>query len=228
MTLAARMKARMAEKAVSQAELARQVGVAQPTIAKLMNGASRSSGHLHRIARVLETTPAYLSGETDDPDMGALPLPTLESVIHQFGQVMVPLVDLAAGSARGDPGGANDADPTGDTAPARFEPFRRDRLEPLVMGGFSDLFACEASGDAMVPTLMPGALCLVDRAQTEIREQDRIWAVGYAGMTMLRRVRRAADRGYRLLADNPVVIDIEADGGEVTILGRVVWQGGPA
>lgn len=212
MTLAARMKARMAEKAVSQAELARQVGVAQPTIAKLMNGASRSSGHLHRIARVLETTPAYLSGETDDPDMGALPLPTLELIIEQFGQVMVPLIDLVAGDTA--------------EAPARFEPFRRERLEPLMAGSFSDLFACEVSGDAMVPTLLPGTLCVVDRAQVEVREQDRIWAVEHAGMAMVRRVRRTADGRHLLLADNPVVSDTEAGAGELTILGRVVWRGG--
>ena len=202
----------MTEQGMSQAELARQVGIAQPTIAKLLNGSSRSSSHLHRIARVLQTTPAYLSGETDDPDTGALPLPTLELIAEQFGQVMVPLVDLAADDAA--------------EAPARFEPFRRERLEPVMTGSFSDLFACEMSGDTMAPTLMPGALCLVDRAQVEIREQDRIWAITYAGMGIVRRVRRTGGGGYRLLADNAVVSDIEAGADEITVLGRVVWRGG--
>lgn len=53
---------------LSQARLARLVGVAQPTIFKLLNGDSQNTRHLHRIARALKTTPAYLTGETDDPE----------------------------------------------------------------------------------------------------------------------------------------------------------------
>lgn len=52
---------------LSQSELARRVGVRQPTIFKVVSGSSSQSKHLHRIARELGTTPAYLSGETDDP-----------------------------------------------------------------------------------------------------------------------------------------------------------------
>lgn len=62
---------------LSQAELARRVGVRQPTIFKLTSGGGYGSKHLHRIARELGTTPAYLSGETDDPEEGAPPAPEL-------------------------------------------------------------------------------------------------------------------------------------------------------
>lgn len=58
---------------VSQSELARRVGVSQTTIAKLLSGKGYGSKHLHRIARELQTTPAYLEGETDDPNLGAPP-----------------------------------------------------------------------------------------------------------------------------------------------------------
>lgn len=53
---------------ISQSELARRVGITQGTIAGLLSGKSRSSAHLHKIARELGTTPAYLMGETDDPE----------------------------------------------------------------------------------------------------------------------------------------------------------------
>lgn len=53
---------------LSQSELARRVGVAQPTIYKLLKTSKKGSAHLHKIARELETTPAYLSGEVDIPD----------------------------------------------------------------------------------------------------------------------------------------------------------------
>lgn len=53
---------------LTQAELARRVGVAQPTIFGLINSNKIGSKHLHRIARELETTSAFLSGETEDPE----------------------------------------------------------------------------------------------------------------------------------------------------------------
>lgn len=53
---------------MSQAELARRIPVDQSTINGLIRGHSRSSKHLHRIARELQTTAAYLTGETDDPE----------------------------------------------------------------------------------------------------------------------------------------------------------------
>lgn len=59
----------------SQSWLARQVGVTQPAINGLIRGSSRSSAHLHKIARALLTTPEYLTGESDDPDQNAPPPP---------------------------------------------------------------------------------------------------------------------------------------------------------
>lgn len=53
---------------MSQSELARRLGLRQSTINMLIKGGSQGSKHLHRIARELGTTPAYLSGETDDPE----------------------------------------------------------------------------------------------------------------------------------------------------------------
>lgn len=53
---------------LSQAELARRVGLSQPTIYNLIHKGKKGSTKLHVIARVLRTTPAYLTGETDDPE----------------------------------------------------------------------------------------------------------------------------------------------------------------
>lgn len=77
MIVGERVESRMKAAGLSQAELARRVGVAQPTIFKLIRSSKKGSVHLHRIARILGTTPAYLSGETDDPDEGAPPPPEL-------------------------------------------------------------------------------------------------------------------------------------------------------
>lgn len=71
---------------ISQGKLARAAGVSQGTIGKLEAGISSGSSHLHRIARALETTPAYLTGELDDPSEGApppAPAPTLQLITMQ-------------------------------------------------------------------------------------------------------------------------------------------------
>jgi transcriptional regulator with XRE-family HTH domain len=64
---AERLREAMTKRLLSQSELARRVGVTQTTIRKLVSGTGYGSKYLHRIARELETTPAYLEGETDDP-----------------------------------------------------------------------------------------------------------------------------------------------------------------
>lgn len=62
------MAERMKIRGLSQAELARRVGVSQPTIFKLIHENKSGSRVLHLVAKELETTPDYLSGETDDPE----------------------------------------------------------------------------------------------------------------------------------------------------------------
>ena len=67
MPLGERIKLLLAQRGLSQSELARRVGLRQSTMNMLANGRSQGSKHLHKIARELGTTPAYLTGETDDP-----------------------------------------------------------------------------------------------------------------------------------------------------------------
>ena len=64
---------------ISQSELARRVGVTQQTIYKLVSGTTYGSKHIHKIARELDTTPAYLMGETDDPHADLPAPPDLDS-----------------------------------------------------------------------------------------------------------------------------------------------------
>lgn len=66
--IADRLKARMEACELSQAALAREVGVSQQSIGRLVSGEALGSRYLHKIATALHTTPAYLTGETDDPD----------------------------------------------------------------------------------------------------------------------------------------------------------------
>lgn len=68
MTLGERIEELLLERGVSQSELARRAKVPQTTLNSLIRRPRRTSPHLLKIARELGTTPAYLVGETDDPD----------------------------------------------------------------------------------------------------------------------------------------------------------------
>jgi len=52
---------------LSRAELARRVGVKPQSLEPIENGEVRRTGYLLEIAEVLETSPEWLCGLTDDP-----------------------------------------------------------------------------------------------------------------------------------------------------------------
>lgn len=78
----------MTLKGLTQAELARRVGVAQQTIGRLVSGDTYGSRYLHLIARELQTTSAYLTGETDDPDSDAPDEPLIDSTERDWIELL--------------------------------------------------------------------------------------------------------------------------------------------
>lgn len=79
MILSDRVRDRISAAGMTQAELARRVNVTQGAIAKIAKNNPHRSSVLHLVARELGTTPAYLTGETDDPTADAPPPPLLDS-----------------------------------------------------------------------------------------------------------------------------------------------------
>lgn len=79
MILSERVRDCIAAAGLTQAELARRVNVTQGAIAKIAKNNPHRSSVLHLVARELGTTPAYLTGETDDPTADAPPQPALDS-----------------------------------------------------------------------------------------------------------------------------------------------------
>lgn len=72
-----RLLERIRASELSYTEIARQLGVQQPTITRLAKGEQRSTARIDQLARIVGTTPAYLTGEVDDPTLNAPEEPEL-------------------------------------------------------------------------------------------------------------------------------------------------------
>lgn len=209
-----RVRQRMDQLGLSQNGLAERVGVSQASIAKIAGGQSFGSKHLHRIARVLGTTPAYLTGETDDPSEGALPVPTADDIADQVGGVRIKEIDLDYGM------GASWIEGVPVTEVERV--FPADWLVQFTRAHPQHLFFAHGAGDSMMPTIMDRDIVLIDTTQQTLNMADRIWAVAFGGAGMIKRLRPQPDGGVKLMSDNPSVRDEVAYDGELSIIGRVV------
>lgn len=209
-----RVRKRMDELGLSQNGLAQRVGVSQASIAKITGGQSFGSKHLHRIARELGTTAAYLTGETDDPSEGALPIPTSDDIAHQVGGVRIKEIDLDYGM------GATWIDGVPVTEIERV--FPADWLVQFTRASPQHLFFAHGAGDSMMPTILDRDIVLIDTTQQTLNMADRIWAVAFGGAGMIKRLRPQPDGGVRLMSDNPAIRDEVAYDGELSIIGRVV------
>ncbi|MCB5423939.1 helix-turn-helix transcriptional regulator [Altererythrobacter sp. CC-YST694] len=197
---------------LSQTQLAKQVGLSQATIGKLESGISSGSSHLHKIARALGTTAEYLSGETDDPSVGALPVPSAHALAEQLDLVEVQEIDLRFGMGA-----------TALEVPVtkQVRHFSRDWLRQYTSANPEAVYFAQGAGDSMMPTIHDSDLLLIDTSQQNMTLADKIWAVAYCGSGMVKRLRPTPD-GVKILSDNPAVPPEVAHDGELHILGRVV------
>lgn len=217
-TVGARIDERLKKLKLSQAELARRVRISQPTINALIHGNNTTSKHLHRIAAELGTSPAWLAGETDEDAPVAVAPSALEALTEKLDLAIVP--ELEIGYSLG--GGA--------TIFEQYEqkgvvPFQRAWLRSMMRGTIGELFVARGEGDSMQPTILDGDIVLIDTAQKDIRQQDRIWAVSYGDLGVIKRVRRTPKGSYQLMSDNPAIPPVECVDDEMHVVGRVIWIG---
>lgn len=192
-------------------------GLGEQTIRDAMKrGPSRADVAL-KIAQALDVNLEWLlTGEAVPPE-SSLTREEEYEIAGRLDQVMIPEVDLTYSM-----GGGSFADVYVEE---RRIPFRRDWLDRLRRGRPADFFLARGAGDSMVPTILDGDDVLVNRAEPEIHSQDRIWALGYGELGMIKRVRRRPDGQFELNSDNPAISSILTTQSELTVIGRVVWIG---
>ena len=239
---------------VNNSELARLVGIKQPSVTRLLSGETKTPRSLFALAKALNVTPEFLKGEVDHPfsiseewysnrdamlrgdplpfpdvelpvlkDLrheyrGGMPVPTNpKELAEQLGSVLIPQLEIGYSMGGGSV--------FSDFQQTAMVPFPRDWLRALIKGQFEDLFVTRGEGDSMIPTLLDRDLVVVDTAQKNITQQDRIWCLSYGDLGMIKRVRVLPDGGVQVNSDNPAVTPITAYDGELHIIGRVIWIG---
>lgn len=72
-----RLAARMEALGLTQTAVANAIGVKPPSISRLVKGRHAQTRHIFGLARAVRTTPEYLTGMVDDPDLDAPEPPAL-------------------------------------------------------------------------------------------------------------------------------------------------------
>lgn len=204
----------MKAKGIGQSDLARRVGVQQGTISKIINGSTSNSRYLLHIARELETTPAYLEGEIEDPGVDAHQ-PPRRSTADTPDMVELQQIDFAYGM------GATYADGHVDVQLLHFP---RVWIEAITTSAPAMLTWASGRGDSMAPTIHDGDLVLLDRSQRQVVEQDALWAYTVGDFGAIKRLRMKGNR-IVILSDNPSVPPDEELAEEVNIVARVIFIG---
>lgn len=205
---------------LNQSTLAEAVGMKQPSIARLLRGETKTTRALDLMAQKLQTSAAFLKGETDDP---APKVGEPRAAYHALSPkqpdnaVMIPQLEIGYSMGGGSV--------FSDYQQTAMVPFPREWLRPMMGGTFGDLFVARGDGDSMMPTLLDGDLCIVDTAQQTILQQDRLWCLSYGDLGMIKRVRMQPDGGALIISDNPAIADFTAYDDELHAVGRVIWIG---
>ena len=206
----------MREQGVSQVELAKRVGITQGAIGQILSGASAQSRHLPAIARELNVSVHWLEGSTDDPALMPADM-SFADLQDQLGIARIQQVDIGFAMGAGTF--------LEDNPDVEWANFDQQWLSRITDSPPNLLFVARGIGDSMFPTLQDADVLIVDRGQARISQADRIWALIYGDMGMIKRVRGLGKGRFLIMSDNPNIPDFEAVEDELRVIGRVAWAG---
>ena len=185
---------------------------------------------LTHAARELQVSTDYLTGLTDDPTPAAKLAKALArervnkvSELEDAGALATGsrefrpvLLTQGTGIAAGAGANADDERVLGSLA-FRADWLRRHGLNP------KRCRVIEVTGDSMEPTLQHRAVILVDFQRT-VRRHNKIFAVRAGDGPVVKRLRHADGKGWRLVSDNPAYKPVRWPD-DAVVLGQVMWTG---
>ncbi|MET0364260.1 MAG: S24 family peptidase [Sphingobium sp.] len=204
---------------LSQDEAADAIGTTKSMYGKLERGErTLDTDWLDKMARAFDCEPYQIIAAPPGEDAAPRQPASMDDFASEHGLVFVEEIDLAFGM------GATFLD-GGQPEVIGIAPFREKWIDSLYEGSVSHLKVVRGRGDSMEPTIRDGDTVLIDTSRRRIDDQDRIWAISYGELGMIRRIRVTPRGSWMLMPDNQVVRPDEVGDGETHIIGRVIWIG---
>lgn len=199
-TLAERLATLMAEKGLSQAELARIIGVKQPSIFKILSGQTLNPKNILEIATALGVNPHWLKTGEGSPDADVFAFTSEKDDDHTL---RVDLLDaeLAAHSS----GIINAEYP--DVISSIF--FTHEGVKRILGKTTTDgVYMFKVPTDSMAPTITQNDIVFID---TNVKEYigEGVYSFNLNGETYIKRLQRLPTGVIMALSDNPLYLPFE-------------------
>lgn len=214
-TLSERLTALMAEKCLSQAELARMIGVKQPSIFKILSGQTLNPKNILEIATALNVDPHWLKTGEGDPDPSYRIVEVSEP--QNPNTVRIDILDVEASAGNG----------------AYLSPTEQGLLsQEFDLTFFRQQFGradakhlklITVKGDSMAPTLESGDLLYVDISENYFAA-DGLYVFTFDGQTFIKRLQKVG-KEMLVISDNPTYKEWTfTQDDDVFIHGRVIFS----
>lgn len=198
----------------SRPTLGARMGTSGQQVERLEKGQRKlTQGWIDKAASALGVTPSEIIsplGDDFQPSPGQLP----DKSLGDEDAVEIQEWDFAYGMGGGT---FLDLPVTGDR-----HQFSRAWLRQFTHAPPEKLFLARGTGDSMSPTIHDSDIVIIDTSERMARVGDKIWALAYGDVGLIKRVRPMPDGSFKMLSDNPVVDPETAYDSELSFVGRVV------
>ncbi|QOR22435.1 helix-turn-helix transcriptional regulator [Haemophilus parainfluenzae] len=214
-TLSERLTSLMNEKGISQAELARLIGIKQPSVFKILSGETRNPKKILEIATALNVDPHWLKTGEGDPNPSYRIVEVSEP--QNPNTVRIDILDVEASAGNG----------------AYLSPTEQGLLsQEFDLTFFRQQFGradakhlklITVKGDSMAPTLESGDLLYVDISENYFAA-DGLYVFTFDGQTFIKRLQKVG-KEMLVISDNPTYKEWTfTQDDDVFIHGRVVFS----
>ena len=214
-TLSERLTSLMYEKGISQAELARLIGIKQPSVFKILSGETRNPKKILEIATALNVDPHWLKTGEGDPDPSYRIVEVSEP--QKPNTVRIDILDVEASAGNG----------------AYLSPTEQGLLsQEFDLTFFRQQFGradakhlklITVKGDSMAPTLESGDLLYVDISENYFAA-DGLYVFTFDGQTFIKRLKKVG-KEMLVISDNTTYKEWTfTQDDDVFIHGRVIFS----
>lgn len=203
-------------------ELSKILDIPDRTISNYERGERKPSvDYLSLLAEKLDANPVWLMlerGEIFIDKTVVKPEGKLPDDLTPNDFIFIPMYDLKAAAGSGS---IVDNEKVKD-----FIAFTRDWLFKNVTAPLNQLIMIHTKGDSMSPTINDGDMLLVDKSDTDLKN-DGIYVLRMGNSLIVKRIQHLPENKAEIISDNhlykPFIIDLKDE--SVAVIGKVVWFG---